>query len=71
MEDLIKTDIQNNKEYIIYINTGFVIDYIVCRGYSNIEAAINDLRNKFENESKNFICTKQDYLDFKKSKKKA
>ena len=53
------------------ISCHIVIDYIVCRGYLNIEDAINDIRNKFQNESKNFICTKQDYLDFKKSKKKA
>ena len=71
MEDLTKTEAQSNKEYIIYINTGLVIDYIACRGYLDIEDAINDLRNKFQNESKNFICTKQDYLDFEKSRKKA
>ena len=58
------------KEYIIYINTGFVIDYIVCKDYFSLQDAINDLRIKFDNYLPNFITTKQHYLDFKKSIKK-
>ena len=55
-----------NKDFIIYFNTGFVIDFITCKGYKNKEEAIKDLRLKFDNYNPNFITTKQHYLDFKK-----
>ena len=54
-----------NKDLIIYFNTGFVVDYITCKGYNNKEEAIKDLRLKFDNYKSNFIVTKNDYLKYK------
>ena len=57
-----------NKDLIIYFNTGFVVDYITCKGYNNKEEAIKDLRLKFDNYESNFIVTKEEYLKYKKLK---
>ena len=70
MLDFTKTKKENNKEYIVYVNTGFIVDCIICKDYFNLQEAINDLRIKFDNYLPNFITTKQHYLDFKKSIKK-
>ena len=56
---------QKEKDFIIYINTGFVIDSIICKGYSNKEEVIKDLRVKFDNYKSNFIVTEKDFIKFK------
>ena len=55
----------DKKDLIIYFNTGFVIDFITCKGYKNEEEAIKDLRLKFDNYNPNFIVTREDYLKYK------
>ena len=59
---------QKEKDFIIYINTGFVIDSIICKGYSNKEEVIKDLRVKFDNYNKNFIVTEKDFIEYKRNK---
>lgn len=57
-----------NKDFIIYINTGFVIDSIICKGYINKDEAIKDLRLKFDNYNNDFIVTKKDFNEYKRNK---
>ena len=59
---------QKEKDFIIYINTGFVIDNIICKGYQNKEDAIKDLRLKFDNYNKDFIVTEKDFNEYKLNK---
>ena len=59
---------QKEKDFIIYINTGFVIDSIICKGYISEDEAIKDLRIKFDNYSNDFIVTKKDFNEYKLNK---
>ena len=59
---------EKEKDFIIYINTGFVIDNIICKGYSNKEEVIKDLRVKFDNYNKDFIVTEKDFNEYKLNK---
>ena len=59
---------QKEKDFIIYINTGFVVDSIICKGYISEDEAIKDLRLKFDNYKFDFIVTEKDFIEYKRNK---